>query len=237
MKRPQKLRLAIAVITVGVAPGVWANPAGLSVAGGSASAVSSGTQLNVTASSGAVLNWQSFNIGAGETTVFQQPSATSIVFNQINNKNPSQIWGSLQANGIVVLENQSGFYFGPNAVIKAPGFVATTAAVTPQDFGSGAFWQFTGPPPQASIVNYGQINAGKGGAVFLIAENIENHGTINAPGGTIGLLAGQQVLISDRPDGKGLSAQVTLPSGSVDNSGRVIADAGTIALNAQVPSP
>ncbi|HXD00957.1 MAG TPA: filamentous hemagglutinin N-terminal domain-containing protein [Verrucomicrobiae bacterium] len=234
MKRHQTFRTVMMVITVGVAPGVQANPAGLSVASGSASAVASGAQLNVTASSGAVLNWQSFNIGSGETTIFQQPSVTSVVFNQINDKNPSQIWGSLQANGIVVLENQSGFYFGPNAVVRAPGFVATTAALTPRDFGSGAFWQFNGPPPQASIINYGQIDAGKAGSVFLIAENIENHGTITAPGGNIGLVAGQQVLISERPDGRGLSAQVTLPSGSVDNSGRIIADAGTIALNAQV---
>jgi filamentous hemagglutinin family protein len=234
MKSRQRLRFVVAASFAGLVPGLWANPGGLSVASGSASAVASGSQLNVTASSGAVLNWQSFNIGAGETTIFQQPSATSVVFNQINSQSPSQIWGSLQANGIVVLENQSGFYFGPNAVVRVPGFVATTAAVTPRDFGSGAFWQFNGPPPQASIINYGQINAGQAGSVFLIAENIANHGTISAPGGNIGLVAGQQVLISDRPDGKGLSAQVTLPSGSVDNSGRIIADAGTIALNAQV---
>jgi filamentous hemagglutinin family protein len=234
MKEKLKLHFVLAAIVSGAIQGAQANPAGLSVASGTASAVARGSQLNVTASSGAVLNWQSFNIGAGETTLFQQPSATSIVFNQINNQSPSQIWGNLQGNGIIVLENQSGFYFGPNAVVRAPGFVATTAALTPQDFGSGAFWQFNGPPPQASIINYGQINAGKAGSVFLIAENIENRGTISAPGGNIGLVAGQQVLISDRPDGRGLSAQVTLPSGSVDNSGRIIADAGTIALNAQV---
>lgn len=234
MKSSQPLYFAIMVLATGLVTRLRANPGGLAVAGGTASAAASGGKLTVTASSGAVLNWQSFNIGAGETTIFQQPSATSVVFNQINGQSPSQIWGSLQANGIVVLENQSGFYFGPNAVVRAPGFVASTAALTPRDFGSGAFWQFNGPPPQASIINYGQINAGKAGSVFLIAENIENHGTITAPGGNIGLVAGQQVLISDRPDGKGLSAQVSLPSGSVDNSGRIIAAAGTIVLNARV---
>ena len=40
--------------------------------------------------------------------------------------------------------------------------------------------------------------------------------------------------MSERPDGRGLSATVTLPEGSVDNSGRLIADAGTIAMHAQV---
>jgi len=47
------------------------------------------------------------------------------------------------------------------------------------------------------------------------------------------LLAGQEVLISDRPDGSGLSARVRLPEGSVDNQGRIIADAGSILLQAQ----
>ena len=41
-------------------------------------------------------------------------------------------------------------------------------------------------------------------------------------------------MVSERPDGRGLSAKVTLPEGSVDNSGKLIADAGTIAMHAQV---
>ena len=101
----------------------------------------------------------------------------------------------------------------------------------PVSIGSGSFWQFNGPPPQASIVNFGQINVGTGGSAFLIAQHIENHGVISAPGGSVGLVSGQQVLLSERPDGRGLSAQVQLPSGSVDNSGRIVADAGTIAVN------
>ena len=68
----------------------------------------------------------------------------------------------------------------------------------------------------------------------MIADQIENHGTISAPGGTVGLAAGQTVLLSDRPDGRGMSMQVTLPRGSVDNEGRLIADGGTIAMNARV---
>ena len=99
---------------------------------------------------------------------------------------------------------------------------------------TGAGWQFTGPPPAASIVNYGSINADAGGFVYLIGANINNQGSINAPSGNIGLCAGQTVLISERADGRGLSAQVTLPTGSVNNSGQLVADAGTILASAQV---
>src|SRR5208282_1321570 len=89
-------------------------------------------------------------------------------------------------------------------------------------------------PPLASIVNYGQIQVGNGGSAFLIADNVENHGDIEAPGGAVGLASGQTVLLSARPDGRGMSMQVTLPQGSVNNYGTIVADGGTIAMNAQV---
>jgi len=212
-----------------------ANPTGLSVPPGSAMPPIQQTplQLNITVGNNAVLNWQHFNIAAGETTIFQQPSAQSIVWNRINDPNPSQIFGSLQANGVVVLLNSSGFYFGPNSFVSAAGLVVSTAQYVPPENG-GSGWQFNGPPPLASIVNYGRISVGQNGSAFLIADQIENHGTIEAPGGTIGLAAGQTVLLSDRPDGRGMSLQVKLPQGSVDNYGNLVADAGTIALNAKV---
>ncbi len=225
----------------GFLPGVLLNsltadagPVGMTVQQGTATLAASGNQLNVSVSQNALLNWQSFNIAPGETTRFIQPSAQSIVWNRILDANPSQIYGNLQANGVVVLINKSGFYFGPNASVDAAGFVASTAAVTPIETGAGLFWQFSGPPPQARIVNYGRINAGAGGSLFLIGQNIENRGTLSAPGGNIGLLAGNEVLLSTRPDGRALSAAVRLPSGSVDNSGQILADAGTIALHARV---
>ena len=210
------------------------DPTGMTVRSGRATSQTSGSVLTVNTGPLTVLNWSSFNIQQGETTSFLQPSANSIVFNIIGGSNPSQILGSLNANGSVILANSHGFYFGPNSMINVGGnFVATTAPLAP-DFGIGSSWQFTGMPPLASIVNYGQISTGQGHSLFLIAENLDNHGALNAPGGHIGLYAGQEVLVSDRADGRGLSATVKLPAGSVDNSGRIIADAGTIALEAQV---
>ena len=209
-----------------------ANPTGMTVASGSATASQNGSQLTITASQNAFLNWQSFNIAAGETTTFNQPSAQSIVWNRVNDPTPSQIFGSLQANGIVVLMNSSGFYFGPNSFVQAAGLIVSTAQNMPQN--TGGAWEFNGPPPTASIINYGKINVVNGGSAFLIAQNVANFGDISAPGGTIGIAAGQDVLVSERPDGRGLSMKVTLPEGSVDNEGHSVADAGTISVNAQV---
>jgi filamentous hemagglutinin family protein len=228
-------RWIAAALMLGVALDATANPTGMTVQSGSATATSSGSHLTVTTTSqNTFLNWRSFNIAAIETTTFQEPSTASIVWNQINNSaNPSQIYGSLQANGVVVLLNSSGFYFGPNSFVSTAGLVVSTANCIPAQ-NSGGSWEFNGPPPLASIVNYGHIKIGNGGSAFLIADKIENYGDIEAPGGSVGLAAGQTVMLSERPDGRGMSMQVTLPGGSVDNEGRLIADGGTIAMRARV---
>ncbi len=226
--------LVIVVAVVLAVQHARANPQGMTIQQGTVFTSQNGTTLDITASQNAVINWQSFNIGAGETTTFHQPNSVSVVWNQIFDANPSQIWGNLNANGIVVLMNQNGFYFGPNSSINVGGFIATTVPVFPGPSPEGGFWQYTGAPPLASIVNYGEIKVQEGGSLFMIAEKIENHGVLSAPDGTLGLYAGKEVLLSERPDGRGLSVNVRLPEGSIDNTGKIIADAGTIALHAEV---
>jgi filamentous hemagglutinin family protein len=210
-----------------------ANPAGGTVAQGGASFHTSGSVETITTSGNTAINWQSFNIGAGETTTFIEPSSTSVVWNTINGASPSQILGNLNANGYVILQNQAGFYVGGQAAITAHGLIMTTAGGAAPNLSSGGAWEFNAQPPTAKIVNYGQINITGGGSAFLLANDIENDGSISAPGGNIGLYAGEKVLISSAPDGRGLSAVVTLPQGSVDNNGKLIADAGSIAAQAQ----
>src|SRR5262249_19524655 len=77
---------------------VQANPVGPTVTQGKASFSSQGPQLTIQTSDRAFINWQSFNIGVGQTTTFIQPSSSSLVWNQINDSNPSQILGNLNAN-------------------------------------------------------------------------------------------------------------------------------------------
>lgn len=228
--------MALTILAAACAPSIRAqvNPQGMTVSRGEVTATVNGSRLDITASHNAVIDWQSFNIGAGNTTTFHQPGANSVVWNRINDSNPSQIWGSLNANGWVVLMNQNGFYFGPNASINVGGFVATTASVIPPPDVAGGMWTFTGLPASGQIINHGSINVAKGGSLFLISEHIENRGTLSAPEGTIDLYAGKEVLLSERPDGRGLSASVQLPEGSVDNLGRITAPGGEIALRARV---
>jgi hypothetical protein len=133
----------------------------------------------------------------------------------------------------VILQNPNGFAIGGTATITAHNLIMTTASTPAIDLSSSGPWSFSAPPPTAKIVNYGQINVTGGGSAFLIASDIENNGTISAPSGKIGLYAGEQVLVSSSPDGRGLSTEVTLPTGSVDNEGKLIADAGSIVAQAR----
>jgi filamentous hemagglutinin family protein len=222
------------VLSTGAAPIALAQPTGLSVQSGTATSALNGSQLTLTTSHQAFLNWQSFNVPAGQSVQFLQPSASSIAWNRIQDQNPSQIFGSVQANGVLILENAAGFHFGPEASVQAAGLVISTAAGSPIDSVAGPFWQFQGAPPLAPIVNYGSLRVADGGSLYLIADRIENRGSLAAPGGQVGLFGAHAVFVSQRPDGRGLSAEVALPSGTVDNSGRITADAGTVALHARV---
>lgn len=229
---PHSIRLIAAFCLI--APVARANPNGGTVTKGSASFSTKGPTFTIQQTSPFThINWQNFNIGLGETTSILQPTATSILWNTVNSANPSQILGTLNANGFIILQNQSGIVVGGQAAITAHGVVLTTARMAPPDVVGGGAWQFSAPPPTAKIVNYGKINLG-GGPAFLIANDIENQGAISNPGGQIGLIAGQDVLLSTSPDGRGLSAKVTLPQGSIDNSGKLIADGGSILMRAQV---
>ena len=95
---------------------VWANPAGEAVVGGAATFQRDGNTLTVNqATDRLAVNWQSFNIGAAESTRFNMPSSTSAALNRVIGGNPSSIYGSLSANGILYLINPSGILLAPEA--------------------------------------------------------------------------------------------------------------------------
>src|SRR5271170_6196312 len=82
-----------------------ANPTGGTVTSGSATITApNGKTVDITQSTGqAIINWQSFGIGKGETVDFIQPTATSVTLNRVTGNDPSAIFGTLTANGIVML--------------------------------------------------------------------------------------------------------------------------------------
>jgi filamentous hemagglutinin family protein len=95
-----------------------------------------GKVLTVTNSPGAIINWQKFNIQAGETTHFAQTSASSSVLNRVLN-DPTVIYGTLSSNGRVWLVNPAGIMVGPGGKVDVAGFVASTLNISNADFLAG----------------------------------------------------------------------------------------------------
>src|SRR5690349_11822912 len=189
----------------------YANPVGPVVVSGQAGFSSQGKLLSVTNTPGAIVNWQQFSIGAGETTRFIQQSAASAVLNRVTGIDPSSILGTLQSNGRVFLINPNGILFGAGARVDTAGLVASTLNISNEDFLGGRL-NFVGDPARAAaVVNQGAISASPGGRVFLIGSAVDNQGVITAPNGDIALASGSSVRVTDSAGGR-LQVELTAPA-------------------------
>ena len=150
---------------------VAAGPNGPSVVSGSATIQGQGGPAVIVnqSSSSAIINWNTFNIGANESVRFNQPSSSSVALNRVTGGlGPSEILGSLTANGRIFLINRDGILFGPGAVVNTAGFLATTHDIKNSDFMAGRY-NFNIPGrPDASIVNPGRITGTTGGFTALV---------------------------------------------------------------------
>jgi len=201
-------------------PSLHANPAGERVVAGAASFERSGSTLSVRQSSNrAIIDWQSFSIGAGSQTTFLQPSAASATLNRVTGGDLSAIHGTLRANGTIYLINPNGILVGPTGMINTAGFVASTHDVSNADFLAGGDLTFRSTGSTASVTNLGSISA-DGGDLILIARRVENRGELSAPNGTVALAAGTEVLVKASGEER-VFIQAGSGSGTVENSGLV----------------
>jgi filamentous hemagglutinin family protein len=215
-------------------------PGSVWVTSGSATGTQTATTFTVNqASSRAIFNWDSFNISKDGRVVFNQPDANSIALNKIADANPSQIFGTLQANGQLYLINQNGILFGSTARVNVGGLVASTLAIDDKIFLNGlttstnqALPAFSSPGNAASVVVQpgAQLTTNATGQrILLAASTIDNQGSITANDGQVILAAGDSVYVnvSTDPSLRGLLVEVD-GNGSVTNTGTVTAERGNI---------
>lgn len=199
-----------------------ANPTGGTVAVGAATITHHGATTTVTQGTDrAVINWNDFNIGAGELTRFVQPGPTSAVLNRVTGGNPTQIFGRLEGNGRVFVLNPNGVLVGAGGVVQTQGFIASTLNVADNDFMAGGELRFSGASG-AGVENLGRIDAGQGDAI-LIAHRVRNAGDIASTGGTAALGAGSDVLLAKEGDQR-LWVKFGVPNSGdtgVDHSGTI----------------
>ncbi len=191
-----------------------------------------------------VIDWDTFNIGAGNTVSFLQQSSSWRVLNRVSGAEFSTITGSLTAPGTVYIVNPAGIYFTGGAVVDVGGIYAAAGSMSDTDFMAGVD-RFTGL--QGEVVNEGSLF---GEVVHMIGRRVINDGTI-AVNGAVTMIAGEnEILISEtggrilvRVDGTDLAHDLAVsPPGTVpptltgpagvDNSGTINASGGQVVLGA-----
>ncbi|MFH1044770.1 MAG: filamentous hemagglutinin N-terminal domain-containing protein, partial [Pseudomonadota bacterium] len=231
---PSGAVIGLAALLLGASQLAFALPTGEQVAAGTASVSRPNAQtLQVNqASQKAILNWNSFSIGASEAVNFLQPGASAVALNRVLGNNPSEIFGHLTANGQIFLVNPSGVLFGRGASVDVGGIAATTLGISNSDFLAGNY-VFTNGGSAGSVVNQGTISVPSGYAA-LIGPSVTNEGLIAARLGSVALAAGDRVavdmigdgLISVRVDQAALNAAAI-------NKGTIQADGGNVILTAR----
>ena len=247
LARPLEFALAL-VLAVTPLGGAFANPLNGQVAAGQATIAGQGTKtvtINQQSQS-AIINWNTFNIATGELTHFIQPNSSAIALNRVTGGlGPSQIYGTITANGRIFLVNPDGILFGLGARVDAAGFLASTNDIKNSDFMAGHYVFNIPGRLDASIVNLGRITATSGGFAALVAPGVRNAGVISARLGNVALASGNgftldfygDKLITLQVD-NGVAGQVIdVATGQpldalVKNEGKLRANGGIVSLTA-----
>ena len=222
-----------------VPPAPTALPTGGQVVAGQASiAPPANNALTITQTSQrAAIDWQTFNVGSAASVNFIQPSSSATILNRVLDPNPSQIFGRINANGQVFLTNASGIYFSPGASVNVGALTATTHSISNADFMAGNY-RFTRNGATGSVINEGNLTAGLGGYIALLAPEVRNQGVIVAQMGTVALAAGEAVELQF--DGNNALANIRVEPSNihalVENGNAVQAPGGLIILSANAAS-
>ncbi len=165
----------------------------------------------------AIINWESFSIDPGELTQFvQEKGPNSAVLNRVTGGDPTAIHGALRANGNVFVINPNGILVGPGGAIDVNGLVLSTLDITNGEFLAGGDMNFKGVGKD--VTNLGRINA-VGGDVFLIGKTVSNSGSIRSESGTVGLAAGEEVLLTAEEGASGERMFVRSTGSGVSGTG------------------
>ncbi len=233
--------LLVFIATIMVMSPALANPVLGNVASGGATITQTPNTTHVLQTTQkAIINWNSFNIGAQQSTSFIQP-AGGVALNRISpTQGPSQIFGMLSATGTIILVNQAGIFFGPSAHVDVNGLIASTSDISNKNFLNGVY-RFNRPStnPNASIINQGRIIARQNGLVALVGNNVENDGFIRANLGNVVLASGSKFTVSFDNDqminftiNQGAS-RGSSNKAAVINKGTIVANGGNILLTAE----
>lgn len=211
---------------------VYAAPNGANVVHGSVNISQSGSNTVINQNTDkAIINWNSFDINKGESVLFNQNSSSSIILNRVTNGMPTNIFGSISANGNVFILNQAGVLVGNGASINTNSFLAGAANINDNDFIAGKY-HFYGA--QGNVINNGSIKVHNGGYAVLMGKNVTNNGLISAKLGKIYLSSGETFRMDmSGNDLIGVAVEKGITDAYISNAGHIQAEGGTIIMTAK----
>lgn len=230
----QRLLIASAIVIYSTALAAELPSGGIITKGVGTIDEASATMTINQATNNMVVTWESFNVGAGHTLNFVQPTAQAAVLNRVLGADVSVIQGNINANGRVFLVNPNGVLFTPTAQVNVGSLVASTLHLSTHNFMEGNYY-FQGDSTNA-VINNGNITAvgdgAGGGTVALIAAKVSNHGTLAAKLGNVLMAAGQQVTLD-----LGGTVKIQVDKGVlealIEQGGAIKADGGLVYLTAK----
>jgi filamentous hemagglutinin family protein len=223
---------AMLMAVVGTA---WAVDGGVVAAGAGAIKTQGKTTTISQSSDKMIVNWKNFNIGKDQSVIVNQPGATSAVLNRVTTANPTQIDGTLKANGRVFVVNPAGVVFGKSAKVDVGSLVASTLDMHDQEFMDGGqpyggnYRSLNLYPGQADghVTNNGKLVAQ--GAVILVGPQVTNSGVIVAKDVTLGAANGAAMVMNDSSLRVVLGKQAQ--NALAANHGSITANGGDVLLS------
>lgn len=164
MNRMKAAFLATAIALTLSGSAAYAMPEGGSVASGTVTGLTNGTVASggtLTATSDAIINWNSFNIGNGETLNLN--TANYAMLNRVTGTGISTLAGILNQTGTntAILVNPNGIVISGTGVINAGNMILTTLALSDSQFLNGntaTFTQSGSTPALLSVEKGAKLN-------------------------------------------------------------------------------
>ncbi|MCE1117219.1 MULTISPECIES: filamentous haemagglutinin family protein [Pseudomonas] len=205
----------------------------------------------------AILNWETFNVGRDTQLNFQQNADWALLNRVGNSVAPSQIQGTIKADGTVMIVNQNGIVFSGSSQVNVRNLVAAAATISDAQFRDGGLYvDSAGSLPTVTdaagkvLVQQGAVLQSKapasstqgGGYTLLLGSEVENAGTLINHKGQATLAAGDSFYIRKGVSTagnlysttRGNEVATTLKPGSAAglarNSGLIQAGQGDITL-------
>ncbi len=165
------------------------------VAGGGAPTITPGSNSLTVGINAArtIIDWQSFNIGSGESVTFNFGQSSWIALNRvasgtININGALNALRGTQTGGNIWLYSPQGVVFGSGASVNVGGLLATSAAPDPTDFlnPSNLDFHFTGSGSGGPVTIGGGAHLNGIGYLAFVAPQVTSGSGANIQAGDVG---------------------------------------------------